>query len=174
MKVNKFIKSKIERNYFFITGKVPIDTKYFIKEIEKGIKQKENLNFKTNLLSEMTSYGYFLKDKKLFVILCNFMDLIDAKNLTDNKGYQLADAWGFKQGFSHYTRKHSHIPGVISGAIMLSKHSQKLFFPEINETLECEPGSFALFSSFLLHKNERNITNKVRYGLSFNWYHKNI
>ena len=65
------------------------------------------------------------------------------------------------------------MPAAISGAIMLSEHSQHLFFPEINQTLECEPGNFALFSSFLSHKNKRNKTNKVRYGLSFNWYYRN-
>ena len=56
---------------------------------------------------------------------------------------------------------------------MLSKHPQHLYFPEINQTFECEPGNFVLFSSFLKHKNERNTTDKVRYGLSFNWYYNN-
>ena len=76
MKVDKLIKSKIKRDYFFITGKVPMDTKYFIEEIEKGIKEKENLSFQTNLLSEMTHYHYFLKDKEFFKVMLNFLDLI--------------------------------------------------------------------------------------------------
>ena len=173
MKVNKFIKSKIKRDYFFVTGKVPIDTKYFIEEIEKGIKQKENLSFRTNLLSEMTHYEYFMKNEHLLKIILNFMDLIDEQKLTNYKQYELTDAWGFKQQFGNYTREHDHMPAAISGAIMLSEHSQHLFFPEINQTLECEPGNFALFSSFLLHKNKRNKTDKVRYGLSFNWYYRN-
>ena len=173
MKVDKFIKSKIERDYFFITGKVPIDTKYFIKEIEKGIKEKENLNYKTNLLSEMTSYKYFLKDKNFFKVILSILDLIDEENLNNNRKYQLEDAWGFKQSFSHYTMKHDHLPGIISGAIMLSKHPQHLFFSEINQTFKCEPGNFVLFSSFLKHKNKRNMIDKVRYGLSFNWYYNN-
>ncbi len=173
MKVNKFIKSKIEIDYFFITGKVPVDTKYFIKEIEKGIKEKENLNYKTNLLSEMTSYGYFLRDKNFFKVILGILDFIDEENLSHNKPYELVDAWGFKQGFSHYTQKHGHAPSIISGAIMLSKHPQHLFFSEINQTLESEPGNFALFSSFLLHKNKRNIIDKNRYGLSFNLSIKN-
>ena len=173
MKVNKFIKSKIKRDYFFVTGKVPIDTKYFIEEIEKGIKQKENLSFRTNLLSEMTHYEYFMKNEHLLKIILNFMDLIDEQKLSNYKPYELTDAWGFKQQFGNYTREHDHMPAAISGAIMLSEHSQHLFFPEINQTLECEPGNFALFSSFLLHKNKRNKTDKVRYGLSFNWYYRN-
>ena len=173
MKVNKFIKSKIKRDYFFITGKVPIDTKYFIEEIEKGIKEKENLSFQTNLLSEMTSYNYFLQNEKLFKTLAGFLDLIDEQKLTSYKRYELFDAWGFKQQFGNYTREHDHLPGIVSGAIMLTKHPQSLYFPEINQTLECEPGNFVLFSSFLKHKNERNTTDKVRYGLSFSWYYNN-
>ncbi len=173
MKVDKFIKSKIEKNYFFIKGKIPIDIKYFIKEIEKGIKEKENLSFKTNLLSEMTHYRYFMKNKNFFKVILSILDLIDEENLNHHRPYELVDAWGFKQGFSHYTQKHDHVPSIISGAIMLSKHPQHLFFSEINQTLECEPGNFALFSSFLLHKNNRNTIDKNRYGLSFNWNCKN-
>ena len=51
MKVNKLIKSKIERDYFFVKGKLSIDCKYFITEIEKGIKREDNQSFKTNLMS---------------------------------------------------------------------------------------------------------------------------
>ena len=174
MKVHKFIKSKIKKDYCFITGKIPIDTKYFINEIEKGIKQKENLSFKTNLLSEMTSYDYFIKDKNFFTILAGFLDLIDDEKLTNYKKYDLSDAWGFKQGFSHYTKVHDHLPALISGTVMLSEPPQCLFFPQIKQSLECEPGNFVLFSSFLLHKNKRNIIDKFRYGLSFNWHCKNL
>ena len=46
MKVNKFIKSKIERDYFFVTGKLDIDTEYFINQTEKGIKSRRIRNWK--------------------------------------------------------------------------------------------------------------------------------
>ena len=94
MKVNKLIKSKIKRDYFFITGNVPINIKYFIEKIEQGIKAKENLSFKTNLLSEMTHYHYFLKDKEFFKVMIKFLDIIDAEKLTNYKRYRLSDAWG--------------------------------------------------------------------------------
>ena len=58
---------------------------------------------------------------------------------------------------------------MVSGTIMLNKHPQKLYFPEIEEVLEPEAGSFALFTPFLLHGNTRNKTYKPRYGMSFNW-----
>ena len=52
---------------------------------------------------------------------------------------------------------------------MLNEHAQELYFPDINEKLECKPGSFALFSGFLDHENKRNKSKKARYGLSFNF-----
>ena len=51
MKVNKFIRSKIERDYFFIKGNLNIDCEYFITEIEKGIQRSDNKSFKTNTIS---------------------------------------------------------------------------------------------------------------------------
>ena len=43
-----------------------INCKYFISEVEKGINREDNKNFKTNLMSEMTSYKFFLIDKKFY------------------------------------------------------------------------------------------------------------
>tara|TARA_Y100001938_G_C7839829_1_gene305567 strand:- start:43 stop:573 length:531 start_codon:yes stop_codon:yes gene_type:complete len=168
MKVNKILDRKIERNFIFITGNLSIPVNYFIKKIEKGIEEKDNKNYKTNLISSMTDYKYFREDKELIKLLLPMCDLMDKYNLNHNVKYHLRDAWGFKMGFSNYTIKHDHHPSFLSGAIMLNKHYQSLYFPEINEELKSEPGNFALFSSFLKHHNERNIDDKIRYGLSFN------
>ena len=96
MKVNKLIKSKIERDYFFVKGKLSIDCKYFITEIEKGIKREDNQSFKTNLMSEMTSYKYFMADKKFQEMLLPISDMIDdnneeskAEEVTTNNGNSL-------------------------------------------------------------------------------------
>ena len=168
MKVNKILDRKIERNFIFVTGTVSIPINYFIKKIEKGIEAEDNKNYKTNLVSSMTSYNYLNQDKEMIKLLLPICDLMDKYNLNHNVKYHLSDAWGFKMGFSNYTMKHNHYPSFISGAIMLNKHNQSLYFPEINEELKSEPGNFALFSSFLKHYNERNIDDKIRYGLSFN------
>ena len=45
MKVNKFIRSKIERDYFFIKGNLNIDCEYFITEIEKGSIEVEGKKY---------------------------------------------------------------------------------------------------------------------------------
>jgi len=173
MKVDKFIKSRIERNYFFIKGTLDINCKYFIKEIEKGIRRSDNENFKTNLVSEMTNYKYFLNDIKLHESLMPISEMIDQNNLNEDLTWQLSDAWGYKHSFSHFTKKHNHIGGIVSGAIMLNEHSQTLYFPEINEKLKCHPGDFALFSPFLSHFTERTTSHKPRYGLSFNYLNIN-
>ena len=95
MKVNKFIRSKIERDYFFVKGKLNIDCKYFITEIEKGIQRNDNQSFKTNLMSEMTSYKYFMADRKFQEMLLPISDMIDDNNFCGVKPWNLSDAWGY-------------------------------------------------------------------------------
>ena len=63
MKVNKILDRKIERNFIFITGNLSIPVNYFIKKIEKGIEEKDNKNYKTNLVISMTDYKYLEKIK---------------------------------------------------------------------------------------------------------------
>jgi hypothetical protein len=174
MKINKLIKSEMKREYFFAKGKVSLDTKYFINKIEQGIQEKSNKNYQTNLISSMTSYQYFINDKNFIKVLLPMFDLIDATDFKECSRYKLQDAWGFKQSFSDYTVKHQHSPAFLSGAIALNKHSQSLYFDDIKETLEFEPGNFVIFSGFLMHGNKRNTTNKSRYGLSFNFYHRQV
>ena len=170
MKVEKLIKAKMEREYFFIKGRCPIDAKYFIKQIEVGIKQADNKSYTTNVIGEMTDYKYFLNDKKFMKFFMPVLDLLDTQKFQDFSSYRLQEAWGFKEGFTNYTKQHQHLPAVLSGAVQLSNHEQMLEFPQIDETLESKPGNFAIFSSFLLHKNKRSVVDKPRYGLSFNIY----
>ena len=42
MKIEKAIKSKVKRDYFFTQGHLDIDCKYFIKQIDKGVSQNNN------------------------------------------------------------------------------------------------------------------------------------
>ena len=168
MKVEQLIKSTMQRQYVFVTGKIEIPTKYFIDEIEKGIKADNAENFKTNLVSEMTEYHYFNQNKTFVKSMLPIFDYVEEHNLNQGKTYFLHSSWGFKQSFSHYSIKHNHAPALLSGAIALNEHEQTLYFPEIGKELKCEPGNFALFSGFIKHHNKRNISDSVRYGLSFN------
>ena len=169
MKLEKIIKSKIEQDYIFVKGSLDLNTDYFIKKIDEGVRDETNRNFHTNLKSSMTSFEYFMKDREFFKIILKVFDFLDYELLgQDITPYGLSAAWGFKQDFSHYSKIHNHAPSFISAAIMLNDHSQHLSFPDINEKLEAAPGNFAIFSSFLRHGSRRNDTDKSRYGLSFN------
>ena len=70
--------------------------------------------------------------------------------------------------FGEYTKKHDHLPSYVSGSMYLNSHSQKLYFPEINQEITPKPGRFAIFSSFLQHQTKRNIKHKSKYAISFN------
>ena len=168
MKIEKYIKAKIEREYFFVKGNLPIDCKYFIKKIDES----EFYQHDTNVIGKMTWWDYFLNDKNFIeTIILPLLDVIDDENFAElgDLPYGLNEAWGFREDFSEYTRKHHHLPSFLSGAVMLTNHSQDLHFTDINQKLESKPGNFVLFSSFLNHRNYRNLTNNYRHGISFNF-----
>jgi hypothetical protein len=163
MKIKKEIHSQLPQDYLFITGTTNIDCKYFIEKIEEGIKTS-NANFKTYVKGFMTNYNYFKNDFNFLKALLPIFDLIDK----DRPNWELADAWGIKEGFSHYTQEHNHRPLYLSGVIYLNKHNQKLIFPQINEEITPNVGKFVIFSGFLNHRTPRNTTKKNKYALSWN------
>ena len=169
MKIKKVIKSKIDKKYFFAEGSLDINANYFIKEIEKGINENNNANYKTHVRGKMTFQHYFVRDNEFIKLVLPILDFID-ESFPNAPPYYLREAWGYKEGFGDYTREHHHGVSWLSGVIYLNKHHQKLMFPQINKEIVPEKGSFALFSPFLLHKTKRNITKKSKYGISFNWY----
>jgi hypothetical protein len=163
----KIIRSKIPRPYIFYTGKIKnINSKYFIEKINEGCNSNDNLSYKTNVKGEMTSFTYFNNDIKFLKILFPIFDFIDTD--TNIERYFLEESWGIKNNTGCYTSMHHHNNCYISGAIYLNSHDQLLEFPEINEKIKPEIGSFVIFTSFLKHGCKRNITNKTKYGISFN------
>ena len=168
MRINKIIKDKIKLDYLFIQGALDIDSNYFINEINKGIKEKENENFKTNVKGLMTSWQYFNNNNNFLKGILPIFDYLDSlKNIIP---YCLHSAWGIKEGFSNYTHEHDHghEPNYFSGIIYLNDHTQTLLFPEIKLKFKPILNSFLLFSSFLKHKTIRNTSNKEKYAISFN------
>lgn len=163
---NKII-SKIKQPFFFYKGRFnKINIKYFIDKIEEGCKADNNNSFKSNIIGEMTNYKYFNNDLEFLKLLWPIFDVVD-KDIK-KETYSLRDSWGLKNSLSHYTKSHTHKGCYLSGVIYLNKHSQILEFPEINKTIEPDVGSFVIFSSFLEHYCKRNLSNKVKYGISFN------
>ena len=167
MEIQKEILSQIKRDYFFIVGTIEIDANYFINKIEEGIKSS-SLNFKTNVVGQMTEWKFFRGDKKFIDIMFKFLDYLDNNKITKESHF-LNGAWGVKESFGEYTKEHSHLPSYLSGSIYLNNHSQKLYFPDIKKEIEPKKGTFVLFSSFLKHYTNRNNTNKSKYALSFNF-----
>ena len=168
MKINKVTKAKERRDYFFAEGVLDINSDYFIKKIEKGINQEDNANYQTNIRGKMTSPTYFVKDEEFVKIVLPLLDCIDEHH-KHAPAYALESAWGFREGFAEYTREHNHAGCWLSGVIYLNKHQQKLMFPEIKKDITPDKGSFALFSTFLKHKTNRNIKENYKYGISFNF-----
>ena len=169
MKIKKVLRSKIERDYFFITGNLKtIDSKYFISKIDEGVKLSSNLNYKTNVMGQRTSFDFFCHDPHFVKIINELIHYLDTSRITIEHRYRLADAWGVKEGFGDYAKKHHHLPHYISGIIYFNNHPQKLYFPDIEEEIKPKDGDFVLFSSFLNHYTDRNTTDKYKYALSFN------
>tara|TARA_R110000737_G_C14320008_1_gene439500 strand:- start:43 stop:561 length:519 start_codon:yes stop_codon:yes gene_type:complete len=167
MEIQKEIKSKIERDYFFIEGTIDLDAKYFINKIEEGIKNSP-LNHKTNVRGKMTPWKYFLEDKNFAVILLQIIDCIEELKLVD-RSFHIHDVWGLKTEFGEHTQVHDHFPAIISGSIYLNTHSQTLYFPDIKKEIIPQCGKFVIFSSFLDHYTKRNITDEKKYAIAFNF-----
>ena len=165
MEIVKEIQSKIDQDYFFIKGNIDIDSEYFIEKIKKGCLEQGNMNFKTNIIGNQTSWQYFNTDIEFNKILFKFLDYIDLNFSLPS--YKLADAWGFECSLGSRTITHDHFPSLISGVIYLNENSQLLKFKDINQIVKPEKGSFALFSGFLKHGCSRQQDN-TKYGLSFN------
>tara|TARA_Y100000592_G_scaffold96064_1_gene163801 strand:- start:574 stop:1119 length:546 start_codon:yes stop_codon:yes gene_type:complete len=178
VKVSKEIISEIPRRYFFVTAKININSKLLIQQIEKGINEESNRNYKTNVIAKMTSWKYFLNNKDFLDPLLHVMNMYDdlaIKHKGLRRNYSLDSAWGYKESTSEYTLRHDHVPAIISGALFLSDHPQKLYFHEIDQTVDCFEGSLCLFSSFLEHNSLpwRNVHAQPRYGISFNFIQRN-
>ena len=166
MIIHKHIERKILTDYFFIEGKVPVDSDYFIKNINRAIKKDGNENYKTHVKGQMTGWQHFAEDQKFNEVLTKLIKEVDT-NLNLPR-YRLVDAWGYCLKKHEKTNFHNHKPSLWSAALYLNKHSQKLEFPQINQSVKPERGKFVIFSSLLNHGCKESKSDKVKYGISFN------
>tara|TARA_R100001443_G_scaffold29254_1_gene42465 strand:+ start:703 stop:1224 length:522 start_codon:yes stop_codon:yes gene_type:complete len=165
MKINKEIVSKIEQNYIYLIGHTSLNAKYLIDKIEEGI-QNSNNNFRTNVIGHMTDFKFFNEELLKTNFIYELFDKLDSYKFLDR--YRLDDSWGVKEGHGCYTKEHTHKQSYISGVIYLNDHSQKLFFPEINQEVKPKEGRFVIFSGFLKHYTMRNYESKSKYAIAFN------
>jgi len=168
MQITKHVESLVQKEYFFIKGKIKINPEYFISKIEEGIQSKDNLNFKTNVLGSMTRWDFFNKDPEFQKIIIQLINYVEQKNLATGR-YKLKDAWGIKEGYGDRTLEHNHSKDLFSGIVYLNDIDSPLIFPQIKETIYPEVGGFAVFSGFLNHKTEGRILEfKNKYAVVFN------
>jgi|10_taG_2_1085330.scaffolds.fasta_scaffold210858_2 hypothetical protein len=169
MIIEKKILSQIYKNYYFLTGKIGLNTEYFISKIEEGLK-KSNLHFQTNVKGFMTSWDYFNRDQEFLKLLYQIFDELETyKNIP---GFDLDKAWGIREDLGHYTKPHAHDDCILSGVIYLNDHPQVLTLPEIKEKIKPEIGRFVIFSGFLTHSTTRNLMDISKYALVFNLKYK--
>lgn len=171
--IEKKIISKRLTDYVFFVGSLNINSNYFIEKIEKGIIEKDALNFATNVKGHQTSFDFFVKDINFLDFLLKIIDYLDQLDYKFD-AYELREAWGIKLGLSHYTKNHTHKGSLLSGSLYLNDHDQELIFPEINESVKPKKGRFIIFSSNLQHYTKRNLINKNKYAIPFNFFAKSI
>ena len=167
MIIDKEIVSKIPRDYLFVSGLLDLDAKYFKKRIDEGVKTS-TLNYKTNVQGKHTEWEFFNKDKEFHILLFQIIDHLEALKI-NFQPFFLHSSWGIIEGLGEHTQKHHHEPEYLSGALYLNAHPQKLYFPDIQQEITPEIGRFAVFSSFLSHHTKRNLIEKEKYGISFNF-----
>jgi hypothetical protein len=165
MRLIKEINRKVEREYVFVTGQLDIDVFYFIEKIKKGVDEKDNMSYQTNIQGKMTSYTYFNDDLKFIDIIRKFNKYMDSNFMLPQ--YDLKDSWGYILHPGEKTRFHEH-NSVYSGSIYLNDCEQPLYFPEIKQQVIPKPGVFCIFSGWLQHGCEINDTDNFKFGLSFN------
>ncbi len=166
MIIDKHIQSQIEVDFLFVQGKINVNSKSLIKKIKKGFKAEDNLSYKTHVQDKMTSFSYFNNDNEFLSILDQFIKYVDTHKKYPK--YTITDSWGFQISSGHETTKHDHRTNEWSGVLYLNEHEQTLDFNSIGMKVKPEPGSFALFSSFLEHEAKKHNSPNTKYGISFN------
>ena len=167
MIIDKEIVSQISRDYVFISGIIDVDAKYFKKRIDEGV-QASNLNYKTNVHGKHTEWLFFNNDKEFLILLFQIVDHIETLKI-DIQRFSLHSSWGIIENIGDHTKRHHHEPNYLSGVLYLHAHHQKLYFPDIKQEITPQTGRFAIFSSFLQHHTKRNLQQKEKYAISFNF-----
>ena len=167
MKVLNHTVKFIQRQVYVFEGKVNIDVQYFIQKIEEGIEKENNLSYKTNVMSKMTSFDYFLKDDKFLKFAEEISPAFEYHN--NNVRVKLEDAWGNKLLPGDCVKPHNHGNVEISGVLYLEDKGEKLYFSQLDVKIKPEKGKFVLFDSTLLHGVPTNSSKKPRYSIAFNF-----
>jgi len=166
---NLIIETEIKKRAFLFECILNnIDTKKYIKKIEEGISQFDNMNYKTNAVGHMTSWTYFTNDKQLNQALSVCIDHFDMDRYLGKS--RLRDAWGMKMVEHSYTMPHDHGDAPMSGVLYLNTvKGCYLELPDFKRKIAIEKNKIVLFSGNAIHSTKRIIGDKVKYAISFNF-----
>jgi len=132
--------------------------KNLIKELKKGIKEKNNLSYATNVIANMTRWNYFLEGNAL-----KYFDKV--KKYIPN--IHILEAWGNIYSKNDFTKEHDHVE-KISGILYLNTHPTGTYFNSIDKEITAEAGKIILFNGNELHSVKKIKSNKKRYVIAFN------
>tara|TARA_R100000329_G_scaffold24737_1_gene23415 strand:+ start:87 stop:623 length:537 start_codon:yes stop_codon:yes gene_type:complete len=166
MFIEKFFNKKIEQEYFFIKGKIDLDSNYLIETI-KGCWGTEH-QFKpiTNVKGLMTDWKFFNKEEKFLDPLRKIVYYINSE--VKLEPFNLVHSWGIELRKNSFTSFHKHSGHPCSGVIYLNSSKQNLIFPEIRQEVKPEPGVFVVFSGFLTHGCAPNEEDSSKFAIAFN------
>ena len=167
--IEKHFDKKIKVPCFFIQGKIDLDCDYFINKIKEECNKNDKYNYVSNVKGLKTSWNFLNDDKKFIGVLLQLSEFID-KNF-DLRPYVLHEAWGIELRQYEHTLFHDHACDW-SGVIYLNNCNQELHFPQLNQKVKPEPGTFAIFSGFLKHGCYRKIDEGSKFAISFNMFEK--
>jgi len=167
MIISTHIQKPLKLPYFFIQGKIEIDTDYFIQKIKKECEQNTKHNYLTNVRGLKTDWTFFVHDNNFIASLVQLSEYVDQK--VEVNPYFLREAWGVELRQFDHTTFHGHACEW-AGVIYLNSCNQELIFPQIEQKVKPEPGAFALFSGFLKHGCYRKMDQGSKFGISFNMY----
>ena len=167
MKVLNHYTGIVKKKAYVFEGKTNIDAKYFISQINKGVEEKGNQSYITNVKSKMTNFQYFLNDEKFIA----FTEKIKPAFVYHNNSCEvkLVDAWGNKILPGAHVMTHDHGNVEISGILYLENGREETFFTDMRLKIKPEIGKFLIFDSNLFHGVGTNVSKKPRYTMSFNF-----
>jgi len=170
--LTKLINKPIQINSFLIELKLNISQikNNLISEIEKGILQKDNMNFQTNVKGQMTSWSYFNDNLNFKNILKD--SLKEIRNYVSLDQAYLVESWGIKISRGETTNFHDHSECIFSGILYLNDFDEPIIFPNYNLKIIPKEGTFMLFSGLLEHGTEPSNSDIIKYAIPFNFRSK--
>jgi len=141
---------------------------HFENEIRLNIGQ---LDYKTNVKGQMTSYTHFLKDAKFNLYLKFFAQKIfetlnnnDPLYLKNFNSLKVVNAWGNKLNPGEIVNPHTHIGGIDYSSVI---YFSKTYLVIENQKINTDRGDILTFFCTSKHWTDKAETERLT--LAYNW-----